>query len=167
MKEQGRPTKRSKHLEKIILNLGREGKTNAQIAKIADVGLSTLNRWLSEDEDFRDSLRASKLEYDTEAVESSLLKRCLGHVVNERKVKKDKDGNILEIIETTKEIPPDPSALALYLRNRMPDVYCEKARLSIETENKADFSHGLTLREIQNGKSIDLELLNLPPCEEK
>ncbi|WP_419171981.1 hypothetical protein [Halobacteriovorax sp.] len=145
MKKQGRPTLKTESLINIAINLAKEGKTNRQIARTINIGVSTLDKWLAEDEKFKESLRLAKLEFDRNNVESMLLKRCLGYSIKEIKVKKNARGDILETVEIDKELPPDPSSLALYLRNRMSDVYCQKKRLEIEnnveiTENRTSFS---------------------------
>lgn len=136
MTKKGRPTLKTKSLINVALNLAKtDGKTNRQIAKTLNIGVSTLDRWIAEDPEFKESLRLAKLEFDRNNVESMLLKRCLGYSIKEIKVKKDIDGNIMETIETEKELPPDPASLALYLRNRMPDIYCEKQRIELESKS--------------------------------
>lgn len=149
MEKTGRPTLKSKHLEKIALNLARDGKTNKQIAEILNVGLSTFKRWLSVDKDFKDKLDKEKLNFDKENVETMLLKRCKGYIVTETKIKKDANGNILDIVETQKELPPEVSALSLYLRNRMPEIYNEKTRVELEHKDvSTTFRKSFSLRDI-------------------
>lgn len=149
MSKRGRPTLKSKTLENIAIKLASEGKINSQIAKTIGVGLSTLENWISKDEFFSKALKEAKLSFDKENVENKLLERCLGITIKEKKVRKDPDGNILDITETEKEIPPDVSSLTLYLRNRMPEVYCEKRRLEIETTDSNSLSiNSYSLRDI-------------------
>lgn len=135
MTKKGRPTLKTESLINIAINLAKEGKTNRQIAKTINIGVSTLDKWIAEDPDFKESLRLAKLEFDRNNVESKLLQRCMGLTVKETKVKKDIDGNIVEIVEIEKELPPDPASLTLYLRNRMADVYCEKQRIELESKS--------------------------------
>jgi len=151
MSKRGRPTLKSKTLENIAINLASEGKINSQIAKTIGIGLSTLESWISKDESFSKALKEAKLSFDKENVENKLLERCLGVTIKEKKVRKDSDGNILDITETEKEIPPDVSSLTLYLRNRMPEVYCEKKRLDIESSIDGSIDLvGFSLRDIDS-----------------
>lgn len=154
MKGRGRPTKRTKNIENIAINLASEGKTNVQIAKIINIGVSTLNRWISEKTEFRESINKAKLEFDRENVENKLLQRCMGTVVTETKVRKDKEGNVIETVILKKELPPDTTALNLWLKNRHSDVFCEKTRLEIEQYSEIETTHNLTLRDIVNGTSL-------------
>lgn len=82
-------------------------------------------------------MRKAKELFDIERVESSLLKRAMGMVVKEVQ-EREVEGRIVRTV-TEKELPPDTTALALYLRNRMPEKWCRERRHKLSRSQMLSF----------------------------
>lgn len=90
---------------------------------------STINNWKRSYPKFFASIREGKDEFNCSCAENSLLKRVLGYKIKEvvkepRFVtdEKDKHGNPLVKMVitkvTTKEVPPEPTSVRFFLKNR-------------------------------------------------
>jgi hypothetical protein len=112
----GRPTKYSEALLPVVSALVLRGLTDVEIAQVAGIGEKTLYQWKLAHPEFKQALERSK-EVANEKVEQSLIMRALGF---EREVEKVSGGRVLKF---TEYFPPDLSAIRLWLRNRMPEVY--------------------------------------------
>lgn len=56
----GRPTKYRKSYCEDVVELGKEGKSFAQMASHFDVGRTTIDRWAEDNEEFREALSRAK-----------------------------------------------------------------------------------------------------------
>ena len=142
----GRPTKFTDTTKNVALALAERGTIDSEIAKILNISESTFHLWKKEYPEFSDSLRKAKDCFDIEQVENSLLKRALGMVVKEVQ-EKEIEGRVTRTV-IQKELPPDTTALALYLRNRMPEKWCREKQV-IEQKNSYDIQIGLTSEELR------------------
>ncbi len=148
----GRPTKFSDTLKNVALALAERGTIDSEISKILNVSESTFHLWKKEHSEFSDSLRKAKESFDIERVESSLLKRAMGMVVKEVQ-EREVEGRVVRTV-TEKELPPDTTALALYLRNRMPEKWCRE-KTQIEQNSTVEFQIGLTPEEVRRIIRLD------------
>lgn len=98
----------------------RDGLTDEQIAKNANIGIRTLYEWKEKYPQISQSLKKGKEVVDYE-VENALLKRALGYTVKEEKLTKDG-----EVVELEREVPGDVTAQIFWLKNRKPDVWRDK-----------------------------------------
>lgn len=112
-----RPSKINDQIKKTILNLAKAGKTRAEIAEIVGINRTTLFRWCISDEKFCNALKETSAIAD-EMVEASLFQRAIGYTYTEEKVFLCK-GEIKKC-KVTRHIPPDPTAMIFWLKNRCP-----------------------------------------------
>lgn len=139
----GRPTKFNESLESVALALAEKGHIDKEIAEIIGVSESALNEHKKRKPEFHESLKKAKADFDDRVVEQSLMKRAIGMTVKEVQTRTVEGKQIKTVIE--KELPPDATSIALYLRNRMPEKWCkEKQTINLEVENVAS---GLTFEE--------------------
>jgi hypothetical protein len=98
------------------------GYTENQLAEVLDVSLTTLAAWKDKHASFREAIAKGQAEFDTECVESALLRRAMGFV---RKTVTTKTGRrqgqkYTETIEVRGEVPGDVRAQELWLCSRNP-----------------------------------------------
>lgn len=133
--KKGRPSKMNESLENVALSLAAKGHIDKEIAEIIGVSESAFNEHKKRNHSFHESLKLVKESFDNKLVEGALLKRATGLIVKEKHTKIVDGKKIVTFID--KELPPDSSALALFLRNRMPEQYCrEKHSINFELNNK-------------------------------
>lgn len=141
-KKNGRPSKFNSALETIAIALAEKGNYDRDIADIIGVSESALNEHKKRNPSFHESMKKAKAEFDESLVEQALLKRAIGCVVTETQTRISNGKKTKTIIE--KELPPDATSLALYLRNRNPERWSrDKQNISVEVESV----RGLTLEE--------------------
>jgi hypothetical protein len=125
-KKAGQPTKYKKAYakiaEKACANNGFDDESLADLFSICD---KTLNNWKNKHPEFLQSIKRGKDTYDTNNVETSLLKRAEGYSYIEKHTEAiiDSDGKISELKKVkniTKEIPPETTAGIFWLKNRHP-----------------------------------------------
>lgn len=122
-KKKGRPTRyRSEYAEQ-ARKLCLLGYTDKKLAEFFGVVESTLNLWKLRHPVFSESLKAGKDFADVNVVQA-LYNRALGQTVKE--VKTNEDGSSSE---TIKEIPPDPTSMIFWLKNRQPEIWRDKQSL--------------------------------------
>ena len=98
----------------------KNGLTIEQIAKNLGISKVTLYKYMDEHAELSERLKKSKEVADIE-VENALFKSALGYEYEEVKqlIEEDKEGNKKKKIEKTKKfIPPNPTAIIFYLKNR-------------------------------------------------
>lgn len=110
----------------------RTGLTDEQIAKNIGISKETFYKWKQKYTDFSDSLKKGKDIVDIQ-VENALLKRALGYKSEEIRVEEE-CGVTTKKITITKEIPPDPTSIIFWLKNRRADKWREKREVEHSTE---------------------------------
>ena len=138
-KKMGRPTQYNpiKH-NKQAHELAELGATNDQIAEALNITTETLNQWRIKYPDFSDSIKSGKDKTDDE-VELSLLSRAKGMKVKkvrviqigDERIEVDGDGKEWRVTAKRKEmseddIPPDPTSMIFWLKNRRPKDWRDK-----------------------------------------
>lgn len=114
--------------ERILLlkSWAREGYTNKMFAERMGISTKTLYEWCNRSEEIKEAIRQGKELVDYK-VENALLKAALGYEVTETKTYisgQDKEGNrTVKIEKTTKQIPPNVTAIAMWLNNRKPEMW--------------------------------------------
>ena len=120
----GRPTRYNKSLIHTAYRLCRNhGYTDAQLADVLGVGSTTLYNWKNKHGEFREALRRGKDEYDSEHVESALLKRAKGFVrkrVTKRTYKRG-GHEYTDTQESMEEVAGSVRAQETWLFNRNPE----------------------------------------------
>ena len=116
-----------------------DGLTDEQIAKDKiGIGVRTLYEWKDRFPQIMQALKDGKEIPDRE-VEAALYKRATGYEFEE--VTKEWDATCEKMIVTKrvkKHIPPDPTSIIFYLKNRKPDQWINKDKL--EVSGSIDFA---------------------------
>lgn len=106
------------------------GLTMQEIADFWDVNRATLNRWAKRRPDFRAALKRGKVKADTNVVKS-LFKRAVGYRYTEIHYKETvitegkRAGEVVRYKEkeVVKEMPPDPTSIIFWEKNRQPEKW--------------------------------------------
>lgn len=125
--------------------------TDGELAAAMEVSASTFYRWLSEHSEISEAVTrgrgGARARANIEAVEESLLGRCIGGVHNvakgfkirEREFDKDTGRCIaererVEIAVEQVYVPADTNAIKFFLTNRAPEKWKNKTELSADPE---------------------------------
>jgi len=133
----------------LIRAWARDGLDNAQIAKNCAVSVSTFYEWKSKYSELSEALKRGKEVVDYE-VENALYKKCVGYYVPKDVTYKlrrvyydDKDRRCedekIETVTVEEYIPPDTTAIAIWLNNRKPEKWRRNANKERLDDEK--FSH--------------------------
>ena len=115
------------NLERII-GWFRDGLTDELVAtKKMGIGVSTFYKWKSQSKKLKEAVKKGKEPADVMVV-SALFKRCIGYDVEEYRITPDGSKTT-----TTRHIPPDVGAIALWLKNRCRDKW--RDRWDVEVAN--------------------------------
>lgn len=102
-----------------IMDLCRRGATNKELACFIGVAEGTIYEYFKRHPNFERALHEIRHRQVIE-VKNALLKKALGYAVERKKkyIKTDAEGNEQVYTEITQEeVPPDPRAIAMWLRN--------------------------------------------------
>ena len=142
----GRPTKYipDKHPALAYEFCAEYGLTDKKLAKFFMVDVSNLQEWKKLYPEFRDSIRAGKDDYDSEAIEKSLRRRSIGFRYTETTKELSPTTELTELgnevpgpskLITTKTvrkfIPPDTKAIEFWLRNRKSMRWQDRQQIDI------------------------------------
>lgn len=115
------------------------GFTDLKLAHLFDVKTATITNWKKEHPEFFASLKAGKDEFDSCDAEKSLLKRVRGfrYVETTREVsnapdQKNGKGKLVITKKVTKQVPPDPTSLIFFLKNRQPARWRDKREVEVD-----------------------------------
>lgn len=114
----------------------REGLLEKDIAKKIGIGVTTFEKYKTEYPEFFEALKRGKAPVDFK-VENALLKRACGYITKEKTITKNPDGSQTVQIKE-KEVPPDPTSMIFWLKNRKKAEWRDKQEVehSGEMENK-------------------------------
>jgi hypothetical protein len=96
------------------------GATDAEMAEFFGVSEVTVNAWKGKHPEFLKSIKEGK-EIADMAVAESLYGRALGSRYTEQmafKIKVGKDLERVEIVDVERAVPPDPTSMIFWLKNR-------------------------------------------------
>lgn len=131
-----RPSKFPVGQEAVIKMLVLKGCTDNELAEAFDVHADTIQNWKKQRPEFFESLKDWKLQADKE-VEKSLYNRAIGAKVIEEKAVFSQDGGV-DIIQTTKEYPPETAACVVWLANRQPNNWKKDPSSNTSADTIAD-----------------------------
>lgn len=127
-----------------------QGNTDRRIAELLGISPSTLARWKREHKKVKDALEDGRKSTDRK-VENALLKRALGYtymeVTYERTVDEAGDEKMIIKRQVEKQVMPDLSAQAFWLKNRNPGKWKDKQETKWEGK---DITVRLTDEENEN-----------------
>lgn len=99
------------------------GATNEELARLFEVGLATLNRWIAETPAFRDAIKDGRAIADGE-VANRLFRRACGYSHQAQKIMQYE--GVPVIVDYIEHYPPDATSMIFWLKNRRPDLWREK-----------------------------------------
>lgn len=140
--EGGAPTKYKQEYAEQAYKLCLLGATDAKLADFFDVEISTISNWKNAHIEFLEALKRGKYAADAE-IADSLYNRAKGMTIIEQQAIKlttkaqgvDKEGNPtrafgqterVEIVDLMRQIPPDPTSVIFWLKNRQPKEWRDK-----------------------------------------
>lgn len=101
------------------------GMTDQEVADIIGVTRVTINNWKKKDPAFFIAIKRAKRLADKQ-VQDSLYSRACG--VDVQEFRKDSDG---KTIVTKKKLPPDPTSMIFWLKNRQPERWRDKRETEV------------------------------------
>jgi len=125
----GRPTDYQEQFVDMAYVACKEGGfTDVKLAKLFNVSKSTIANWKNEYPEFLDSIKKGKDEFNLADAEDSQLKLVKGHyyyeITKEPTVLDDK--KLVVTKKVRKYIPPNPTSLIFFLKNRDPERWRDK-----------------------------------------
>lgn len=120
MAKRGRKTKLNDTLKEIIPRIIKRGATINELSEIIAVNPRTLDRWAGSNEELSRAIKECK-ENANQIVEASLYRRATGYnYLEERSYVFN--GEIKKYF-VEKHIPPDPTSMIFWLKNRKPNEW--------------------------------------------
>lgn len=110
---------------RIVRSLCLLGATNAEIAAALGKGMSTIDRWLVEHQDFRAAVHEGRMHADA-VVATSLFRRATGFKFESVKIFIDKGQPVYA--PYTEVVHSDVTACIFWLKNRRPDLWRDAHR---------------------------------------
>ena len=128
----GRPTAYKDHYpDKAYEFCAEFGMTDKKLARLFDVSVATIYVWKKEYPEFLESIKKGKDDYDSVNIEKSLRRRANGFRFSE-KTKELVDGEMTETKIVGKFVPPDPTSMIFWLKNRHPERWRDKHDFKVE-----------------------------------
>lgn len=118
----GRDSKFSAAISAKIVDLYKEGKTDAQVAQLTRISPRTLYYWKSKYPDFLQAIKESASVAD-DIVEACLYARATGYNYWGEKQFYDKNLQDIQRFKVPMHVPPDVGAQIFWLKNRRPEVW--------------------------------------------
>lgn len=131
--KKGRPEKYNPDHNKMITALAMVGFTDEQISDFIGINRDTFYTWKKKHIEFSDALLAGRAKATTKVV-VSLFQRATGYSHPEEKIF-CQDGRVIRA-ETKKHYPPEYKCLALWLKNKEPELWKDKQEVEGSMEMK-------------------------------
>ena len=116
----GRPTSYREEYAEQARKICLLSATDEDLAGFFGVAVSTINNWKIEHPEFMESIRAGKVQADSE-VANRLYNRAIGYSHDEDKIFNNNGAEM--VVKTTKHYPPDATSAIFWLKNRRPDKW--------------------------------------------
>ena len=140
-KKIGRPSKFNSINKEQLKQLVLDGWTDKKVSAFFGINLSTLTRWKQKHKAFCTTLKDWKSEADVK-VEKSLYQRACGYEYKETTIEYVEIGETKTPATKTKEVikqlPPDPTSMIFWLKNRQPQDWRDK---TVIDHNIKEFLH--------------------------
>ena len=141
-RKQGRPSKYSAALDLTVEYMARAGLTDKQISEKLGITEATLNNWKKAHPSFFESLKRGKEDPD-DMVEKSLFKMATGYSYKAQKpvsVSMGQGmGSEVQTVEYKEHVPPNPTSIIFWLKNRRPDRWRDKHDVETSGEVRVIF----------------------------
>lgn len=139
----GRPTKYNPEFHPpLVKALAEQGKTVTEICAEMKISTSTFVLWQQNYPEFSIAIKDAREKAD-EVVESSLYKLATGyeHRVEKPLIVGDGMGEShVETVEYTERLPPNPTAMIFWLKNRKPKEWRDKQEIGVTDKDGNDRS---------------------------
>jgi len=114
-----------------LVGWARDGLTDQQIAENMGITAKTLYDWKNKHSEICKALKEGK-DVPDRNVENALYKRARGYDAEEVIEERDPDtGQMVVTRRVVKHIPPDPTSMIFYLKNRKPDEWRDKRQTEL------------------------------------
>ena len=130
-KRMGRPTKYEAEFPKKAEKLCLLGATDVDLADFFEVDVTTIWRWATRYEDFRNALKAGKEAAD-QRVERSLYQRAVGYTFDAVKVFMPGGATAPVYAPYREHVTPDTTAAIFWLKNRKKDEWRDKSETTLK-----------------------------------
>lgn len=132
----GRPTAYRPEYAEQAFRLALLGATDQEVADFFGVAVRTVQTWKQRHPEFLHSLKKGKLDADA-SVADSLFQRALGYEWDEAQPiklktvlyengKRVSETERVEIVTVRRVVPPDPTSMIFWLKNRRPQNWRDK-----------------------------------------
>jgi len=141
----------------IAYNMALLGATDAQVAKVCEVDVQTIDYWKRTYTGFALALKVGKQEADAQ-VANSFFKCCNGYTYTEEHIHIAKDGTVVKT-PVTKYKGPDAWSCAKWLAIRQRATWSETHRVDIQQTRNINVSlniNNLTTEELLLAKKLGL-----------
>ncbi len=142
----GRPSKYDPDYPRQAKLVCRLGATDAELADLFQVTISTLRLWIIQYPEFSDAVKIPKGIPD-DGMERSLYMKGRGYFIDTEKIFCH-DGEVIRV-PTREWIQPDTAAAFIWLKNRRPDKWRDKHE--IDVSGKMEHRFTLEIFEHQDG----------------
>lgn len=129
-------------LVELLQHFAQAGMTIREMAEALECTEMTLNLWIAEIPAVKEAISKGREIADAK-VAASLYRRAIGGFEQkETKIVRDAAGDVVGTTETVRILPPDPGAIAFWLKNRRPDLWRDKVehdvtgKISIEVTKR-------------------------------
>lgn len=125
----GRPSEfRDEYVEQAA-KLCKLGARDVELADFFGVSITTINNWKHAHPEFLASIKTAKAAADAR-VERSLYERAMGYSFDAVKILTvslgNNSGSEVQQVPYREHVPPDPTSMIFWLKNRQPDKWREK-----------------------------------------
>lgn len=121
----GRPTDYRPEFAEQAAKLCALGATDQEIADFFEVARSTFYLWKATHKEFSDAIKTAK-EVADDRVERSLYQRASGYEQDAVKIFMPAGATAPVYADYRERIPPDPTSMIFWLKNRRPDVWRDR-----------------------------------------
>lgn len=129
-------------LLELLQTMAQAGMTIREMAESLQCTEMTINLWIAEIPAVKEAIAKGREIADAK-VAASLYRRAVGGFEQrETQIIRNADNEIVRKVETVKVLPPDPGAIAFWLKNRRPDLWRDKVehdvtgKISIEVTKR-------------------------------
>lgn len=134
MATKGRPTKYLPAYVVLAEYMAKVGATDAQMAEAFEVSVETFYTWKDQHPDFLEAIKRGKEDPDGK-VERSLFQMATGYTYETEKALVVSDGqgagSHIEKVLVRETIPPNPTSMIFWLKNRKPKEWRDKQEVQV------------------------------------
>lgn len=151
----GRPTKYKEEYPEQARKICLLGADDIKLAAYFEVNVDSIYEWKKKHPEFSEAIKNGKIGADVD-IASSLYNRAKGMTVVTQKAFKVRTGNgseeKMEVVDIAEELPPDPTSMIFWLKNRNAEYWREKKHLEVDDlRGKQDDELDSELKELIEG----------------